>query len=544
MRIFTPIAVSVAILLSAAPVILARQSPAASQEATCAITGRVTIENEAASGVVVTLQRATSSTPSPAPIARATTDKEGRFQMNNLPEGRYYLIPLAPAYFAPSEDRMIASGKPVTLTKGETLDGVELKLIPGGVITGRITTAGGQPVVGATISARLTDPRAMLQTPINIYGDSRFNTDDRGVYRIYGLPTGRYTVSVHETTGSGWIYHPGVTEVSQATPVDVMAGKVVESIDIKLAPITRKYEASGRVIDEATGRPIPKLSLDWDVVEANGSRGSRLQVDELGVFRLPDLAPGHYEMVVGGGGEYYSDKVAFDVTDQDVTGLEIKARRAASLSGVVVVEGPRDPSVLSELSDLRILVNGTAGEMRISGPIGGDGRFRISGLPPDKFRFNISRRSQQRRFWISAVERDGVRLPNLIEVAEGEQVAGLRLSLALGTGVSHGQVQIVGGTLPEGARFSVSARRTDLPDRSNFVSDITVDERGRFLIEGLATGVYEISLMVLAPSQSGGRMMSPLRPPVRQTVSVTSGSESEVTLTVDLSAPNVKEEKR
>ncbi|HEX5082463.1 MAG TPA: carboxypeptidase regulatory-like domain-containing protein [Blastocatellia bacterium] len=125
MRIFTPIAVSVAILLGAAPVILARQSPAASQEATCAITGRVTIENEAASGVVVALQRASSNSPAPAPIARATTDKEGRFQMNNLPEGQYYLVPLAPAYFAPSEDRVMAAGKPATLTKDETLEGIE-----------------------------------------------------------------------------------------------------------------------------------------------------------------------------------------------------------------------------------------------------------------------------------------------------------------------------------------------------------------------------------------------------------------------------------
>jgi hypothetical protein len=46
------------------------------------------------------------------------------------------------------------------------------------------------------------------------------------------------------------------------------------------------------------------------------------------------------------GSEYYSDEVVFDVTDQDVSGLEIRARRGASLSGVVVIEGARDPSVL------------------------------------------------------------------------------------------------------------------------------------------------------------------------------------------------------
>ena len=70
MRIFTPVAVSVSILLCQSPDIRAGQSPAASQEATCAITGRVTIENEGAPGVVVTLQPASSSFPSPPPAAR------------------------------------------------------------------------------------------------------------------------------------------------------------------------------------------------------------------------------------------------------------------------------------------------------------------------------------------------------------------------------------------------------------------------------------------------------------------------------------------
>src|SRR5215510_12687931 len=435
MRVFTPIAISAVILLCLSPEIRAGQSLAASQEATCSIKGRVTIENEGAPGVVITLQPASSSFPRPAPVARETTDKEGRFQMNKLPDGRYYLVPLAPAYFAPSEDRMTASGKPVTLLKGESLEGIELKLIPGGVITGRVITAGGQPVIGLEIDTRLTDMRAMQQLPSTTHSDQRFRTDDRGVYRIYGLPAGRFTVSVQsETPGQARrIFHPGMTEESQAAPVDVVSGKVVENVDIKLPPITHVYEASGRVVDEATGQPIPKIRAGWSALEDSSKRNtiysSDLLVDERGAFRLANLAPGRYSVSVriDSGSEYYSDEVVFEVTDQDIAGLEIRARRAASLSGVIVIEGARDPPILDDLSHLHISVFRQAGGLGTGGNVGADGRFRIPGLPPDKFRFDLHSWTQRQRFWLLGVERNGVRLPDLIEVAAGEQVTGLRL---------------------------------------------------------------------------------------------------------------------
>jgi hypothetical protein len=80
MRIFTPIAVGIAIPLSAAPDILARQSPAASQEATGAITGRVTVENEEAPGVAVTLQRETSGWPCLHPWRGRPRTKKAAFK--------------------------------------------------------------------------------------------------------------------------------------------------------------------------------------------------------------------------------------------------------------------------------------------------------------------------------------------------------------------------------------------------------------------------------------------------------------------------------
>jgi hypothetical protein len=87
MRVFAHTAMSVAVLLSAATDIRAGLSPAASQKATCAITGRVIIENEGAPGVDVTLQPATSSWPSPPPLERAR-DEYGPWNQGSRPACR------------------------------------------------------------------------------------------------------------------------------------------------------------------------------------------------------------------------------------------------------------------------------------------------------------------------------------------------------------------------------------------------------------------------------------------------------------------------
>ncbi|HEY6401625.1 MAG TPA: hypothetical protein VI479_09470, partial [Blastocatellia bacterium] len=194
------------------------------------------------------------------------------------------------------------------------------------------------------------------------------------------------------------------------------------------------------------------------------------------------------------------------------------------------------------LPTLSISVNKRTGMDGAGAAIDDDGRFRITGLPPDKFRFNLGS-AQQRRFTLLGAEREGVPLPEWFEVSAGEQVTGLRLIAAHAMGVVRGQVQVVGGKLPAGAGLGVSARRANFTGHPDSAPHARVDAHGRFMIGGLTTGVHEISLTVYVPSQSGGGGLSPLQASVRQTVSVTSGTESEVTLTLDLNAVKVKEEK-
>jgi len=469
--------------------------------------------------------------------------------MTNVAAGRYYLIPLAAAYYAPSDDREVESGKPVTLMMGENIEGIDLKLIPGGVITGRVTTAGGYPVIGLAISLVLIESRVPQLGHIARARESRFVTDDRGVYRVYGLPAGRYIVSVRSYARAQGIetFHPNVTERSQASPIEVMAGKVVENIDIKLPPITNAYEASGRVVDEATGQPIPNIKVNcMGVGKSGGYHRSAPSVNERGEFNFSDLAPGHYAVIVPmySLSEYYSDQLDFEVVDQDVFGLEIKARRAASLSGTIIIKDAGNPAILSDLSHLEVGVSKVVGGgFTVIVQAGADGRFRIPGLPPDKYEFKIYSKIEQQRFWLLSVERDGVLQPEGIEAAAGEQVKGLRVIVAYGAGVVRGQVQVVGGSLPEDVRFNVYARRVDVPGKPRSAQPIIADVRGRFLLEGLTVGEHEITLSPFIPLPDGS-MRGTHWPQIKQTVSVTSGAETPVTFVFNVTPSNVKERKQ
>jgi hypothetical protein len=91
-------------------------------------------------------------------------------------------------------------------------------------------------------------------------------------------------------------------------------------------------------------------------------------------------------------------------------------------------------------------------------------------------------------------------------------------------------VSVTGGALPEGVRLSVSSRRVGAS--SPGFGGTEVDSRGRFAIEGLMAGEYELSLRAYVPGVLAAQ--GPRFPTVRQTVSVLDTGEVSVTLVYDI----------
>ncbi|MDQ3917276.1 MAG: carboxypeptidase-like regulatory domain-containing protein [Acidobacteriota bacterium] len=540
------------------------QAPRA--EAPATVAGRVTDGEHGLAGVAVVLV-SSEQTTTPRTVGHAKTDAEGDYRITGVPPGRYKIIPFSPTYIVQGLSMYdYPPGKPLNLSAGESVEGIDFRLERGGVITGRVTDADGNPVIGEQVSvvpyASNEQQRQMLQQQQQQRGpfDVRdYATDDRGVYRIYGLLPGTYHVGVGQDGGGGALsygrrklyrrtFYNGATEESQASTVEVTAGGETSDIDITLGKAVKTFRASGRFVSAETGQPVANISYGYGPVRADGRLaggiGGGFMTNERGEFQAEGLAPGRYAVYAAAfglaqnnAGELYSDPATFEVVDSDVTGVVVKLRRGASVSGVVAIEGVADPATAARLLNGVTLygVPQPAGSptampnISRSLSVAADGSFRLAGLHPGKLRIFLNG-GPTKGLTLSRVELNGANVTNGLEVAEGAQVSGVRVVVAYGSGVVRGQVNFTNGTAPQGARVYVFARRAGAEEQNSGWAE--ADARGRFVMENLPAGEYEVQARVMAFQPAARPAMSE-----PQHVSLGEGGDMNVTLTVDMNAP-------
>jgi hypothetical protein len=300
-------------------------------------------------------------------------------------------------------------------------------------------------------------------------------------------------------------------------------------------------------LDADTGRPVTGISVSYWKSSADG-RGvnwsiDSLQTDANGGFQI-SLPPGKYSLFAGrSGSDYYSDPTPIEVDDKDVGGVEIKARRGATISGVVMMEGAYDRAVLARLPSLTISANGVSDDFRRTAyrysRINPDGSFRIMGLPPGKITFSLSGQLGPNKFSILRIERGGVSQGSQIEVGAGEQTLDLRVMLVYGVAAIRGQLKIIGGAAPSDIVVNAYVKKVGGDESANFSSQ--VDASGQFIIEGLAAGEYELRLSYLQrnnPAESDPQLRQTFLQQLwkaKQTVSVGATGVTKVTFTFDLS---------
>jgi hypothetical protein len=516
------------------------------------ITGRITLNGKAIAGARVGARRYSARYSGEKPQLGATTNLQGKFRISNVPPGTYVLLPNLPEFVTSD---LSPKERAVVVNEGETVEVTDFALTRGGVITGRVFDGESRPVIAEYVRIIPTDQK--LESFLHSLPDQQFFTDDRGVYRVYGLPAGTYKVAIGEEEGLyqatmgkrvyKQTFHRDATDETKARLVEVTSATEVSNIDVEVGRRIDGFGISGQIVEAATGAPLSGVQFGvvqitdrrWTAVvsKAGVSNGS-------GIFRIDNLPAGRYAVRVTPGKEtgYYGETTAFDIVSDDVSGLEIKALRAATLAGVIALEGTDDKAITAILSQLQLQVRVrsegiggmgyvTATELSISP----DGTFRSGGVPAGTARLILRFPStDDDRFSILRVERDGIDQSQGFKIKDGEQINGLRVFVGYGTGSLRGAVKLINGAFSPTIYLSAQLKR-ETESGLVTVKHAQVDARGRFLIERMPAGNYQLLVTLYNPAVSE----KPLT--VRQGVAISDGIVSEVSVSIDLKSSSTPE---
>jgi protocatechuate 3,4-dioxygenase beta subunit len=444
-------------------------------------------------------------------VARVTyTDADGRYEFRDLPAGRYTLTAEKAGFvrLAFGQRRPFEPARPVDLADGQFLDQLDFLLPRGGVIAGRVVDEFGDPVAGVFVQA-LRARSTGGERPLQVAGSA--TTDDRGDYRIYGLPPGDYYVSAAlrlwgglaavepgETTGYAPTYFPGTPNPVEAQRLTVGIGQEVDRIDFALVP-TRTVRVTGTIVD-SQGRPVGGVPVLLRAARSplGGFAGRHTGFARPdGSFIVAEVVPGDYVLRVatrpGVDGEREFAAVPLSVGHGDLSGVVITTSPGATLSGQVVLERGIETSLSPQA--LRVVLAPERPEPE--GPLFSEpgrvrddwtftvrnvasGRYfvRLGGLPPD---------------WaLKAVVRDGADITDTpLEVNGADRVDGLRLIVtSRPTEVNGTAVDEHGRAVQDYVVLLFAEDRARWTNQSRYLRSGRSDQDGRFRVRGLPPEIY------------------------------------------------------
>ena len=530
------------LLLLLSPLVSVQSQTTVDKAPTSTISGKVTLGGKAASGVAVGLLISELDARILRPTGfSSTTDFEGNYRITKVPPGTYDLRAASPAFVA------IEGRKSIVVGKNETLENVDIALERGGVITGIVTDAEGNPLVNEPI---FVTPATRGARP---FDNPNLRTDDLGVYRAYGIPPGRYTVSAGRLgeshpggpgskIGRRRTFHPNALDANEAKVIQVKDGTEVTSVDIVFGAPPRTYSARGRVIDHDTNQPLPQMSIGFQYFVPNGTRAPALATKSTkdGEFVLENLRPGKYAVYAepAADSDWRSEPVEFEVTDQDVENLVVKNFRGASVSGVIIVEGTNTTDRANQFAGQIVgrIIDRDVGP-NVSATIKPNGGFRLIGLASGRLQLALH---TEKPFRLVRLERDGMVYPRFLEIKEREHLINLQVIVSHANETIRGEVRLPRGVeLPANAKLRIEAKRLEDLNPNDHAVFVEADARNNFRVERLIPGTYELSVSVFIKTPT--RQSIPFLP-AKQVVVVTKGAEADVIINVPL-APSSRRPK-
>lgn len=285
------------------------------------------------------------------PLNRAViTDDDGRFAFTNLAAGRFSLKASKGGFLtATLGAKPGRQGTVLVLAAGERMTDVVFRIARAAAITGTATGPNGVPVPGLQISAISVHAPELQPYSLTSVG---FLTDDRGVYRIFGLAPGDYYVvaapSRQFATGAGGAVARSAAEV--------------DAIFRHLREMTHGT-AAGSPAARSPGRP------------AAPAAGKPPSYGYVPIFYpgTPNGADAGIVSVAAGQERPGVDLIFERVPTAEIDGVVTSAH--GPLPRVILSIAPRGPQLRGVYGGSPVLTQ----------PAGPDGRFRYSGVAPGQY---------------------------------------------------------------------------------------------------------------------------------------------------------------
>ena len=473
------------------------------------------------------------------------TDEAGIFDFTGLPAGRYNVRVQKAGYvsLAYGQRRPLQPGTPLQLDAAQHIKGIEFRMPRGGVVSGTVSDELGEAMPGITVRLMRFQ---YAQGVRELAPAGSGQTDDRGIYRIWGLDPGEYYLSAvapnfnrggpipppapggrggrggPAAAGRGFppappaapagdadvgyapTYYPGVPSVFEATPVTLGLGAELLDINFNVL-LVRTAQVTGHVTN-TDGTPVTAGNVDLAVEGQPGRRGpgmnfgGRIRWD--GLFSIANVPPGRYVIRARGTDDTFPQygMAAITVVGEDLSGVVVVVAPGATLAGTIAFQGssagPPDPTQVRVTAQSADPTFGATVNARVDK----DGRFTLAGIPPSETWI----RAQTPRGWaLKSVVVDGREVIDTpLDVRTGQKLTGASLLFSdRQTEVNGILSDTQGRPLTEYTILAFPTDSTLWRPQARQITTARPDQNGRFQIRGLPPGDY--FLAVIDPQQPG-----------------------------------------
>jgi Carboxypeptidase regulatory-like domain len=446
-----------------------------------------------------------------AHTSSVATDVGGRFELKGIDPGRYRLK-VSRAGFVTQEYGQKTPNDPgaeIRLSPGQNLRDLLFRLIPWGVIAGRVLDEDGEPLPWAQVSALrevYSNGKRKLSPELLV------PTNDLGEFRLFGLKPGRYFVSARfkpglHVVGRGEveeddaddsrpefmpIYYPNSPDPLRASAILLKAGDEIPAVEILLRPVTM-FRVRGRVYNLVAGRRSNAgVSLLLEQRNSSVSWGSpdhQATIENAdGSFEIPGVLPGSYALSAFWfeDGRRFLARQSIEVSNADIESVNLVISPGIQINGRIVWDGK--PSM--DRYDLLVSIVPVDSKISFNGPARVVGNaFALKDVFDGNYRLAVS--GQSKDCYVKSIRYGSSdALEGAFTVVRGTQ-SSLELTLS-SRGARVQGVVTDKDHLPVTGVWVVLVPDEAHRDQSRLYQKVATDQYGHYLMRGIAPGDYKI----------------------------------------------------